>query len=84
MTSTKKVIESVLSGQKDNNIRFSDFQKLIKSLGFKERISGDHFVYKHPDYPERIVIQPDGNKAKAYQVKQVRQLINKYDLKEVK
>lgn len=30
--------------------------------------------------PERINIQPKGNKAKPYQVKQVRELIKKYKL----
>ena len=42
--------------------------------------TGDHFVYKRDDIIERIVIQPKGNKAKAYQVKQVRNLFNKYGL----
>ena len=64
----------------DNNIRFSDFRNLILSYGFRERIKGDHYVYKHDDIIERIVIQPLGNKAKAYQVKQVRNLFNKYGL----
>ena len=75
-----KLLQSVLSGKQDTNIKFKDLQLLIKSLGFKERVKGDHFIYKHDDYMERIVIQPDGNKAKPYQVKQVRQIIIKYHL----
>lgn len=78
----KKTYEDVMSGQKDNNISFADLRNLVISLGFTERIKGDHYVYKHsdPDIIERIVIQPAGNKAKAYQVKQVRNLIRLYDL----
>ena len=72
--------DMVMSGQSDSNIRFADFRNLILSYGFRERIKGDHYVYKHDDIIERIVIQPSGNKAKAYQVKQVRNLIIKYGL----
>lgn len=70
----------VMSGKSDTNIRFADFRNLILSYGFAERIKGDHYVYKRNDIIERIVIQPLGNKAKAYQVKQVRNLFNKYGL----
>lgn len=72
--------DMVMSGKSDSNIRFTDFRNLILSYGFRERIKGDHYVYKRDDILERIVIQPKGNKAKAYQVKQVRNLFNKYDL----
>lgn len=70
----------VMSGKSDNNIRFTDFRNLILSYGFRERIRGDHYIYKHDDIIERINIQPNGNKAKAYQVKQVRMLFEKYGL----
>lgn len=72
--------DTVMTGNSDNNIRFADFRNLILSYGFSERIKGDHYVYKRNDIMERIVIQPLGNKAKAYQVKQVRNLFNKYGL----
>ncbi len=72
--------DMVMSGKSDSNIRFSDFRNLIISYGFEERIKGDHFIYKRNNIIERIVIQPLGNKAKAYQVKQVRALFNKYGL----
>lgn len=72
--------DMVMSGKSDSNIRFNDFRNLILSYGFKERIKGDHYIYKRGDIIERIVIQPLGNKAKAYQVKQVRMLFEKYRL----
>ena len=72
--------DMVMSGKSDNNIRFNDFRNLILSYGFVERIKGSHHVYKRDDIAEGIVIQPLGNKAKAYQVKQVRNLFSKYGL----
>ena len=80
MRKYKKLLMEILSGKKDNNINFDDFRTIILKLGFKERINGDHFIYKRTDIIERINIQPKGNMAKGYQVKQVRNLILKYKL----
>ncbi len=70
--------DMVMDGKSDNNIRFTDFRNLILSYGFRERIRGDHYIYKRDDIIERIHIQPNGNKAKAYQVIQVWMLFDKY------
>lgn len=43
----------VMSGRSDSNIRFTDFRNLILSYGFRERIKGDHYVYKRDDIIER-------------------------------
>ncbi len=77
----KGIIDKVLSGLSDKNIRFEDLRKLLISLGFDERIKGDHHIFTKSDIIEIVNIQPlkDG-KAKAYQVKQVRNLILKYKL----
>ena len=75
-----KTLNDILSGQKDNNIRFKDLCNLLIQMGFRERVKGDHFIYKKDGFPERINIQPDGNMAKGYQVRQIRDLINKYGL----
>ncbi len=77
----KNILEKVLSGIADANIRFSELRKLILSLGFKERIKGDHHIYSKSGIIEIVNIQPlkDG-KAKPYQVKQIRNLIHKYKL----
>jgi len=77
----KNILEKVLSGIADANIRFSELQKLILSLGFKERIKGDHHIYSKTGIAEIVNIQPLNNgKAKPYQVKQIRNLIHKYKL----
>ena len=75
-----KTSQAVLSAKQDSNIRFADLRTLLLQLGFAERIKGDHFIYKRKDLPERINIQPDGNMAKAYQVRQIRGVIQKYNL----
>lgn len=76
----RNTYDMVMSGECNNNIRFSDLRNLIISFGFCEHIRGDHFIYKRKDIPERINIQPNGNKAKAYQVKQIRYIFEKYGL----
>lgn len=75
-----KILMNVLSGVKDSNIAFSDLQKLLAHLGFQLRIKGSHHIYWKDDIEEIINIQSDGGKAKAYQVKQIRNVILKYKL----
>ena len=80
MPSADKILMETMSGTKDRNIKFSDLQKLLVNMGFSCRIKGDHFIYFHSSIDEIINIQPDGSKAKPYQVKQVRDLILKYKM----
>jgi len=81
-----RILEKVLSGLSDKNIRFSELRSLVSSLGFDERIRGDHHIFSQTGVAEILNLQPlrDGM-AKAYQVKQVRSIILKYKLgKEVR
>ena len=73
-------MQATLSGTQDRNIRFSDLQKVLTVFGFQCRIRGDHFIYWKNGIDEIINLQPDGSKAKPYQVKQIRNLILKYHL----
>ena len=70
----------MLRGTSDANIRFGELTKLLDGLGFTERIRGSHHIFKRDDIEEIVTLQPQGSKAKPYQVKQVRQLILKYGL----
>jgi hypothetical protein len=45
---------------------------LLKSIGFTEHIRGSHHIFRKEGIIERINLQQDRTKAKAYQVKQVR------------
>lgn len=80
MGKIEKLFLMILSGTSDTNISFADLRKALEIMGFQERIKGDHFIYTKDGVEEIINIQPRGNKAKAYQVKQVRNIIIKYQL----
>ena len=80
MSKYNKLFLQIMSGTQDSNIGFSDLQKALTLLGFTVRIKGDHFIYFRDGVDEIINIQPNGNKAKPYQVKQVRNIILKYRL----
>jgi hypothetical protein len=55
---------------------------LMNKLGFRERVNSSHRIYSKEGIDEIINLQPgrDG-KAKPYQVRQVRQMIQRYELK---
>ena len=74
-----KLLNKVLMGTSDRNIKFNDLRKLLSRYGFKVRIKGSHHIFSKEAIPEIINIQPsrDGN-AKPYQVKQVRNLFLRY------
>lgn len=77
----KKTYNDVISGKSDYNIKYSDFQSLIIDLGFVfKRQKGSHTIYFHSGIGEIMNIQKDGSKAKGYEVKQLRNLILKYNL----
>ena len=81
MGSPRKTLDAVLSGRRDKNIRFDDLCRLLARLSFDERVKGDHHIYTREDVQEIINIQPrrDGH-AKPYQVRQVRDIITRYQL----
>ena len=80
MSNIQKIIEKIVSGRSDNNIDFDAFRKFITEYGFQERIKGSHHIFSKNGIIEIINIQPLDNKAKSYQVKQVRNLLLKYKL----
>lgn len=80
MSKMEKLLFDIMCGYKDTNISFHDLHKLLDFFGFSCRIKGDHFIFTHKDIEEIINIQPNGNKAKPYQVKQIRNLFIKYRL----
>ena len=81
MSKTRKTLAEILSGRSDSNIAFADLCHLLERGGFLCRQgSGSHVIFHKADIEEIINLQPIGSKAKAYQVKQVRNLILKYQL----
>ncbi len=65
-----------MSGTGDPGIAFADLCFLLLKLGFKEAGGkGSHRVFISGQ--SFVNLQSDGNKAKSYQVRQVRELLRK-------
>ncbi len=80
MSKFEKLILKILSGNSDQNFDFTDLLKILESTGFEVRIKGSHHIFTKENIEEIINLQPKGNKAKPYQVKQVRELLLRYKL----
>jgi hypothetical protein len=80
MSKAKKRLERILLGQSDQNLDFEDLCNVLLDLGFTMRINGSHHIFVMEGVEEILNLQPLGHQAKAYQVKQVRNLITKYQL----
>ena len=82
MAHSKKTFLKLLSASADANISQRDLVSLLLALGFDERQGrGSHVVFSRDGVEEIITLSAHGNQAKPYQVKQVRRLIQTYDLK---
>jgi hypothetical protein len=75
MSRPAKTLEQVLRGTADANIGFADLCGLLRNLGFDERIRGSHHIFSKEGVSEIINLQAKDGKAKAYQVRQVRDVI---------
>jgi predicted RNA binding protein YcfA (HicA-like mRNA interferase family) len=80
MPTYRKLLEKVLSGRSDANIRFDDLRNLLARLGFEERSRGSHHIFVRAGVEEMINLQKEGHMAKPYQVRQVRAVVTKYGL----
>jgi hypothetical protein len=80
MTRWNKLLDRILHGTSDANISFNELCELLRRLGFDERVRGDHHIFSKTGIADILNLQPQKAKAKAYQVKQVRDAIVKYKL----
>jgi hypothetical protein len=76
----EKLLLKILRGTSDNNINFNDLLNLLLKMDFKIKIKGSHHNFRKSGIIEKLNLQKDGNLAKTYQVKQVRNIITKYGL----
>ena len=75
----RRLLQKIVTGTK--NVKFSDLAALLDALGFVEdRINGSHHIFKHPEVLELVNIQNVRGEAKPYQVRQVVELIETYNL----
>ena len=74
-----KLLKKLLSGSR--NIGFSDAVTIAKAFGFRlDRINGSHHIFVRADIPELVNLQNHKGKAVPYQVKQLLQIIERYNL----
>ena len=71
----EKLLDQILRGSSDANVAFDDLCQLLRRLGFDEHIRGSHHNFRRTGVEQKVNLQKDGSKAKAYQVKQVRTVI---------
>jgi hypothetical protein len=80
MATYDRLLLQILRGTADANISFDDLLRLLRRLGFEERIRGSHHIFRKPGIEEKLNLQRGDGKAKVYQVRQVRAVILKYQL----
>ncbi len=80
MSKYDKLLSLILRGTADANIPFDELCRLLQKIGFEERIRSSHHIFRKEGMLEKINLQRDGNKAKVYQVRQVRAVLVKYKL----
>ena len=81
MSKIEKILDKIKSGKQDTNISFDELKRAIKYFGFDLRVKGSHHIFYKTDIKEIINVQNNKGSAKPYQVKQLRELVNKYSLK---
>jgi hypothetical protein len=75
-----KLSRRILAAKSDANISFSELRQMLSIFGFQERVKGDHHIFTKDGVEEILNLQPQGSKAKPYQVKQVRNVMVRYKL----
>lgn len=81
MGALEKLLQHILLRRSDADVPFDQLCRLLDRLGFTERIRGDHHIFTQEDVEEILNLQPRGAKAKPCQVKQVRGVILRYNLR---
>ena len=77
MGNWKKTLEKVMDGRADANVSYDDLCHLLIRLGYISRPTGGHNILRMAGR-DFINLQNAGGKAKAYQVRQVREQLQKY------
>jgi hypothetical protein len=74
------LLRRMRSGQ-FQNVRFRDAERLAEALGFRlDRTRGSHRLYVHTGIVEDLNLQPRGREAKPYQLRQLMDYVERYDL----
>ena len=81
MSRAAKLFDKLMAGQNDANFPFEDLCMLLTKFGYTARkTKGSHIIFQRG--PSFLNLQPStGGKAKVYQVRQVREELQKLNLK---
>lgn len=78
-----RLFDRIVSRSSDANVPFEQTRTLLKALGFSESIKGSHHKFVREDIEELVNLQEiEGGKCKPYQVKQMREVFLKYNLRQ--
>jgi hypothetical protein len=54
MAKYDRLLLQILRGTSDANISFDDLRRLLRRLGFEERIRGSHHIFRKPGIEEKL------------------------------
>ena len=77
MNSYEKLAINLMNGVADTDVNFAEMRTFLKHLGFEESIRGNHHIFTRDNFAEILNLQPEGCKAKPYQVRQVSRLMSR-------
>jgi len=81
MPDPEKIRIALLDSARDYGHRFTDVVKFLEATGWRKRIKGSHHIFARSGVPLLLNLQPEPNgKAKGYQVRQIRQVLEKFKL----
>jgi hypothetical protein len=75
MAGDEKQLQRLRDFQCDQNWHFEELCGLLQRLGFEMRISGSHHFFRRAGLRDIINLQPQSGRAKPYQVRQVRKVL---------
>jgi hypothetical protein len=81
MPDPAKIRAALKDSAKDYGHRLIDVVKFLEASGWKHRIKGGHHIFIRPGIPVLLNLQPEKDgKAKFYQIRQVRQVLERFNL----
>ena len=81
MPDPEKTKAALLESAKDYSHRFADVVQFLEATGWRQRIKGSHHIFTRPGVPVLLNLQTEkSGKAKAYQIRQVRQVLLQFKL----
>jgi hypothetical protein len=80
MSRQDRLLDRLRDPQCGASWRFTELCNLLQRLGFEMRILGSHHFFRKAGVLEAINLQPRGGRAKPYQVRQARKVLQKNQL----